>query len=121
VATLGNLAVQRLAAAIWPWRFRDLAALAAGTGAGLAVKYLLDRRWIFGIRGGGAARNAREFIAYAGTGLVTTAVFWGVELGFLAAFRAEWARYAGGALGLAIGYALKYVLDRRFVFGPPMG
>ena len=120
-ATLVNLGVQRLLSAAWPWRLRDLAALASGTGAGLAVKYLLDSRWIFAFRGRGTAQDLRAFVRYAGTGVLTTGVFWAVELGFLSVFRAEWARYAGGAAGLCLGYTAKYFLDRRLVFGPPRG
>jgi putative flippase GtrA len=115
-ATLVNLGVQRLASAMWPWRMRDLAALAAGTGAGLVVKYLLDSRWIFAFRGRGTVQDLRAFVGYAATGVLTTGIFWAVELGFLSAFRAEWARYAGGAVGLCLGYTAKYFLDKRFVF-----
>ena len=118
-ATLVNLGVQRLAGTAWPWGMRDLAALAAGTGAGLAVKYVLDSRWIFAFRGRGAAQDLRAFVRYAGTGVLTTGIFWAVELGFLSVFRAEWARYAGGAVGLCLGYTAKYFLDRRLVFGRP--
>jgi putative flippase GtrA len=118
-ATLVNLGTQRVASAVWPWPMRDLAALAAGTGAGLAVKYLLDSRWIFAFRGRGAAQDARAFIRYAATGVLTTGIFWAIELGFLAVFRGEWARYAGGAVGLCLGYTAKYFLDKRLVFGTP--
>jgi putative flippase GtrA len=117
-ATLVNLGVQRIASAVWPWPMRDLAALVAGTGTGLAVKYLLDSRWIFAFRDRGAAQDLRAFVRYAATGILTTGIFWAVELGFLAVFRAEWARYAGGAVGLCLGYTTKYFLDKRLVFGP---
>jgi putative flippase GtrA len=118
-ATLVNLGTQRVASAVWPWPMRDLAVLAAGTGAGLAVKYLLDSRWIFAFRGRGSGRNLRAFVRYAATGILTTGIFWAVELGFLSVFRAEWARYAGGAVGLCLGYTAKYFLDKRLVFGSP--
>jgi putative flippase GtrA len=121
-ATLVNLGVQRAMSAAWPWPMKDLAALAAGTGVGLAVKFLLDRRWIFAFQGRTVAHNLGAFVRYAATGVVTTGVFWAVELAFLAAFRAEWARYAGGAAGLCLGYTAKYFLDKRFVFcAPPYG
>lgn len=116
-ATLVNLGVQRIASAVWTWGMRDLAVLAAGTGAGLVVKYLLDSRWIFGFRGRGAVQDLGAFVRYAATGVLTTGIFWAVELGFLSVFRAEWARYAGGAAGLCLGYTAKYFLDRRLVFG----
>jgi putative flippase GtrA len=118
-ATLVNLGVQRAVSAVWPWPWKNLAVLAAGTGVGLVVKYLLDRRWIFAFRGRTVTQDLGAFIRYTATGILTTGVFWAVELGFLAVFRAEWARYAGGAAGLCLGYAAKYFLDKRFVFGRP--
>ena len=32
---------------------------------------------------------------------------------------AEASRYVGGAIGLTAGYAVKFLLDRRFVFSDP--
>jgi putative flippase GtrA len=49
-------------------------------------------------------------------GVVTTAVFWGFEFGFDHLFGTREMRYAGGVIGLAIGYVAKYQLDKRFVF-----
>ncbi len=49
--------------------------------------------------------------------MLTTAIFWGLELGAYAAFHTQTARYVGGAVGLALGYWLKYQLDKRLVFG----
>lgn len=94
------------------------AALVIGTGVGLLVKYVLDARWIFYAAPTRPAEEGKTFLGYAGTGLVTTAIFWGTEIAFHFGFPAwEEARYAGGALGLAVGYVVKYRLDRRFVFG----
>lgn len=95
------------------------AALIGGTGVGLVVKYLLDRRWIFGERSAGAAAHARQFPAYTLTGVATTAIFWVTQTGAYLLVGSAAALYAGGALGLAVGYAIKYRLDRRFVFGAP--
>ena len=49
-------------------------------------------------------------------GLATTVIFWGFEFGFQYLFATKEMRYLGGALGLAIGYVAKYLLDKRFVF-----
>lgn len=111
-----NLGVQWAVSALWPWRLVTIAALCAGTGAGLLLKYVLDRRWIFPMRSPGLRGDVRRFILYAGTGVATTALFWGTELAFLAVFAVPWAKYAGGAIGLCAGYTAKYALDRRFVF-----
>ena len=48
--------------------------------------------------------------------MLTTAIFWGTELAFVALGDAPWLRYVGAVLGLAVGYTAKYRLDRRFVF-----
>ena len=51
-------------------------------------------------------------------GVVTTAIFWGMELTFNAIDSGNRSRFLGAVLGLAIGYFVKYHLDRRFVFEP---
>ena len=88
----------------------------AGTAAGLVVKYLLDKRFIFRDRTGGAAQHVRKFGLYAAMGLATTGLFWGAEIAAAALSPDARAKYVGGALGLLAGYLVKYRLDRRFVF-----
>lgn len=113
VAVVVNLAVQR---GVLAMSFGLLAALAAGTAAGLVVKYLLDKVWIFDDRAAGLAAHGRRFTLYTLMGVATTAIFWGVESAAWAIWRTDAAREAGAVLGLAIGYVVKYRLDRRFVF-----
>lgn len=115
-ATGLNLAVQYLALQLYAGRFSLYLAMAAGTGAGLVLKYLLDKRWIFAFRTSGPADEARRFGLYTLMGVATTALFWGTELLFHALLPQDWAKYLGGAIGLALGYTTKYFLDRRFVF-----
>ena len=116
-----NLSLQWAVLRLWP--FPDsrtglavLAALACGTGAGFVVKYVLDKRYIFEDRSTGTLVHARKFFLYSTMGVGTTAIFWGAEL------TSNWIDpggrllYVGGALGLAVGYVVKYQLDRRFVF-----
>lgn len=113
---LVNLAVQRLVlAAGQGWAVFGLA-VAAGTLAGLVVKYLLDKRWIFHDVTTGLRAHGTRFTLYTVMGLVTTAIFWGMETGFWLIWRTDPMREAGAVLGLAIGYVVKYRLDRRFVF-----
>ncbi len=45
-----------------------------------------------------------------------TAIFWATETGFWLAFGTHAAREIGAVLGLAVGYVVKYQLDRRYVF-----
>jgi putative flippase GtrA len=95
-----------------------LLALAIGTTVGLALKYLLDRRWIFHDRTRGARAQGRQFALYSATGLFTTAIFWGSETAFWLIWRNDAMREAGAVLGLIVGYVVKYQADRRFVFAP---
>ncbi len=120
LATLANLGVQRLVLAVplLPAGQWLLVAMAAGTLVGLVIKYLLDKRFIFADRSRGLAAHGRRFSAYAGFGLFTTLLFWGFEAGFWWLGGTTAWREAGAVIGLAIGYAIKYRLDRRFVFTP---
>lgn len=90
--------------------------MAIGTAIGLLAKYILDRNYIFGGRGVSLGKDANRFMAYTAMGIVTTLLFWGIEWAFAAGFEADWAKYAGGGVGLTLGYFLKYHLDRRWVF-----
>jgi putative flippase GtrA len=111
-----NLIVQWGIFSVVAGSLRSLAALAGGTAAGLLLKYVLDARWIFHAPIAAAPRELGRFVLYGVTGVVTTAVFWAVELAFIKAFAFPFSAYVGGALGLAAGYSLKYRLDARFVF-----
>lgn len=118
IATAANLGSQLVAVEFSPTAFEPWLSLMIGTGVGLVVKYLLDKRFIF--RADHLQQSsdiARSFFLYALSGGFTTVLFWGAELGFLHAWPG-WpaARYVGGGLGLAAGYAFKYQLDRRFAF-----
>ena len=115
-ATAVNAATQYVSSTLYTGRYDLYAAMAAGTVAGLIAKYVLDRRWIFHDRLSSPRGHAVRFTLYALTGVLTTVIFWGTELAFVALGDAPWLRYAGAVLGLAIGYTAKYRLDRRFVF-----
>ena len=96
--------------------FRLTVAMAVGTVAGLLPKYLLDARWIFDARTKGVRGHARNLPLYTLTSVFTTFIFWGFEYLFDALGGGDW-RYVGAVIGLAIGYRVKYTLDRNFVFG----
>ena len=115
-ATAANVATQYVSSTLYTGRYELYAAMAAGTLAGLIVKYILDRRWIFHGRLTSPRGHAVELPLYTLTGVLTTVIFWGTELAFAALGDAPWLRYAGAVLGLAVGYTAKYRLDRRFVF-----
>lgn len=125
LATAVNLGAQRMVlwagAALLPALAPAVllvGAILAGTGVGLVLKYYLDKRWIFADRETGLAAHSRKLGLYTAMGLVTTAIFWGFETAAWAVWGTTLAREAGAITGLAIGYAVKYRLDRRYVFRP---
>lgn len=118
IATLCNIGVQDLFIRAYSGPYGVLLAACGGTGAGLVLKYWLDKRYIFRFRADSASHEGRVFVLYTLAGLATTVIFWGCEFGFDYLFDSRAARYAGAALGLGIGYLCKYQLDRRYVFRP---
>jgi putative flippase GtrA len=116
IATLANLGAQRAALAALDMRGELAAAMLVGTAVGLVVKYALDKKWIFFDASSGIAAHGKRFSLYTAMGIVTTMIFWGFEAGFWYVWRTDVMREAGAVIGLAIGYAVKYELDRRFVF-----
>lgn len=118
LAIAANLLAQFIVTTIDPTPFRFWTALTAGTGVGLVVKYLLDKHFIFRAHHINALHEiGKSFLRYAATGLLTTAVFWSLQLAFHLGFPG-WptAKYIGAGLGLTLGYLWKYRLDRRFAF-----
>lgn len=119
LATIANLAAQRGVLALTSGKYGFMLAVLVGTGVGLVLKYLLDKRWIFLDTTQGAATHSKKFSLYTLTGVITTAIFWGSETAFWLVGQTEFMRELGAVLGLAIGYVLKYQLDRKFVFPKP--
>lgn len=116
IATVVNLGTQWLVLLPLEGDLWILFALFCGTATGLVAKYVLDKRWIFYYETSGAKDNAQRFSLYTLMGVVTTVIFWGSEMGFHYALGTDYAKYLGGAIGLSIGYYVKYQLDKRFVF-----
>jgi hypothetical protein len=111
-----NIGAQNVWLHIWSGSYPIMASLVVGTGVGLIVKYVLDKKYIFRYKTSDALHDSKLFALYTLMGLVTTAIFWGFELGFEAIFGTNGMRYLGGILGLIIGYIIKYYLDKHFVF-----
>jgi putative flippase GtrA len=116
VATVANLGAQRAVLAFGEGAVMFALAVVAGTGVGLVVKYALDKRWIFFDTTRGVGATGRQFGLYSAMGLVTTAIFWATETAFWLTWQTHFAREVGAVLGLAVGYWVKYQLDRRYVF-----
>lgn len=116
LATAANIGSQEATIRLYFGSQAVTLSILVGTGVGLIVKYLLDKRYIFRFRPRDLGHDTRTFAVYTLTGVATTFVFWGFEFGFDLLFGTKLLRYLGGILGLAIGYWLKYHLDRRYVF-----
>ena len=116
IATVANLAAQRLVLASVEGRAKLTLAVLVGTAVGLVIKYLLDKRWIFFDTSKGAAMHSKKFSLYTLMGVITTAIFWGAETSFWMIWQTDFMREVGAVSGLAVGYFIKYKLDRKYVF-----
>jgi putative flippase GtrA len=116
VATIANLATQRLVLHFGDTDGYFAAAVCTGTIVGLVIKYILDKRWIFYDVETGVKSHGLKFSLYTAMGLITTAIFWGAETAFWLMWQTNVMRELGAILGLSVGYVVKYNLDRRFVF-----
>ena len=115
IASLGNLGAQRVSLSLYG-ELGLTFAIGLGTFIGLIIKYFLDKRWIFGDLTVGISGNSKKFVLYCTMGVTTTLIFWASETLFWWIWRSDYMREIGAALGLSIGYLIKYHLDRIFVF-----
>lgn len=115
LATAANLLAQEATVRIAPWA-PLLVSVVMGTGIGFVAKYGLDKYFVFFDASASRREEARKIGLYGLFSVVTTLVFWVFEFGFFALWGTSTAKYTGAILGLAVGYAVKYGLDRRFVF-----
>lgn len=116
IATAANIGAQDLVIRAYSGAFDLVASVIVGTGVGLVVKYILDKRYIFRFHTRDAIHDGRTFALYTFMGLATTIIFWAFEFSFHYLFQTRELRYLGGVIGLAIGYLTKYHLDKRYVF-----
>lgn len=116
LSTIVNIAAQDVSTRIYTGMGYIVLSMLVGTFAGLVVKYVLDKRYIFSYRTQNAAHNSKTFALYTSMGIVTTAIFWGTELAFEWVFNDKTMRYVGACIGLGIGYVIKYFLDKKYVF-----
>ena len=115
VATVANLLTQEIVFRLSPVAPLAMAIL-AGTVAGFAVKYVLDKVWIFDDGYTDARDEARKLSLYGLFSVFTTLIFWAFEVAFWTLFGTTAAKYTGAVIGLAIGYAIKFMLDRAYTF-----
>ena len=84
-----------------------------GTLGGLFAKFVLDKKFIFYDTSKGFKSHSKKFFIYSLMGVFTTLLFWGFEISFDYFFDQK---FLGATVGLILGYALKFYLDKRFVF-----
>ncbi|PHS56189.1 MAG: polysaccharide biosynthesis protein GtrA [Sulfurimonas sp.] len=116
LSTILNIAVQYLSFLIYDGVLSLYLAMFLGTLAGLVLKYILDKKYIFFHTPKSKKDDGKKFMLYSLMGIFTTLIFWAFEIGFDYIFEDENAKYLGGIIGLAIGYLVKYFLDKKFVF-----
>ncbi|TFH39067.1 MAG: GtrA family protein [Chrysiogenales bacterium] len=116
IATLANIGSQYAFLAVCDNPLCLYPAMACGTLAGLMIKYVLDKRFIFYHRTETAREDLFKFVVYSLMGVFTTLIFWGTEILFHHLFVFPQAKYLGAVIGLTVGYVTKYHLDKRFVF-----
>lgn len=115
ISTVLNLLSQEAAFRLIPVYSLPIS-IVVGTLVGFAVRYVLDKRWVFFDAYHSHSDEVRKVFLYGFLGVFTTLIFWGFELAAIAIFQTTFAKYTGAVVGLTIGYIAKYYLDRRFVF-----
>lgn len=120
ISMLSNLSTQRIVdfaiENVISEKYAIYISMFFGTLAGLVIKYILDKKYIFYYHTKNQKENAKKFILYSFMGVFTTLIFWGFEILFDKLFEHELSKYAGAVIGLSIGYIVKYNLDKKFVF-----
>ncbi|WP_044366932.1 GtrA family protein [Vibrio fluvialis] len=116
LATIVNLFTQELTSNLVKHQHEIVVSMLTGTLAGLVVKYMLDKKFIFKFKTNNQKQDITTFFLYSLMGVVTTFLFWITEYTFDMWFEAKAMRYVGAVLGLSIGYITKYYLDKKYVF-----
>lgn len=116
-STAVNWAMQLAILRTIPGRFSIYAALFVGTGAGFVVKYLLDKNYIFQHASANRTQEAWVLALYLGTSIVMTAFYLVSQAVIFFVYGEGVVYYASGTAVLLLGYAIKFALDGRFVFG----
>lgn len=115
-STVANILFQYISFSIYDGFLSLYIAMFFGTLAGLVLKYLLDKKYIFFHTTKSKKEDGKKFLLYSFMGVFTTLIFFGFEIGFDYLFENENAKYLGAVIGLSIGYVVKYFLDKKFVF-----
>ena len=116
IATFANLITQRIVISFGQTNIYLFLAILSGTFIGLLIKFLLDKKWIFRDKSSGLRLQSLKFGKYSIMGIITTLIFWSFETSFWFIWKTKNMREVGALIGLALGYIIKYNLDKRFFF-----
>jgi putative flippase GtrA len=116
ISTAVNITFQYISFLVYDGYLSLYTAMFTGTIAGLVLKYILDKKYIFFHTPKSKRDESKKFFLYSLMGVFTTFIFWGFEIGFDYMFESQNAKYIGAVIGLGIGYIVKYFLDKKFVF-----
>ena len=102
------------------WAYKDAysveVSILVGTAAGLPLRYFLEKRYIFNFKSQNLKHDGKLFVFYSAMGVISTLIFWGTEYAFHLIYDTDFMRYFGGVIGLAVGFYVKYQLDKKYVF-----
>ena len=116
LSTFINIGSQMLSMWIYKGLYAVEISILIGTATGLPLRYLLEKHYIFAFKSDNIKHDGQLFVLYSFMGIFTTAIFWGTEYAFHLIFADESMRYIGGVIGLAVGFYVKYRLDKKYVF-----
>ena len=116
VFTAINIGSQMVSIWIYKGPFSVEISILVGTVMGLPLRYFLEKLYIFNFTSKNLVHDGKLFIFYSAMGVITTLIFWGTEYAFHLIYDTDVMRYLGGAVGLSIGFYVKYQLDKRYVF-----
>jgi hypothetical protein len=116
LSTVINIGSQMLS--IWAFKgpYSVEISILVGTAAGLPLRYFLEKRYIFNFKSQNLKHDGKLFVFYSAMGVITTLMFWGTEYAFHLIYDTDFMRYVGGVIGLAVGFYVKYRLDKKYVF-----
>lgn len=111
-----NLTLQFFSLGLYQGRGSLFIAMGIGTASGLLIKYYFDSYFIFQSTVELQKNDLLRLIKYTVTGVLTTIFFWTVEVMFHVVWGQPYAKYIGAAVGLSVGYYIKFLLDQKYVF-----
>ena len=116
LSTAINIGSQMLSIGIYIGPFSVEISIFIGTAMSLPLRYFLEKRHIFNFTNKNLVYDEKLFVFYSAMGVITMLIFWGTEYAFHLIYDTDFMRYLGGIIGLAIGFYVKYQLDKKYVF-----